>query len=262
MRIVSLACSNTEIVHALGRAHDLVAVDDHSDHPHDVIRDLPRVGPELEIDIEAVTELAPDLVLASLTVPGHEEVVEGLERAGLPYLAPEPVSLQDVFRDIRTVATVLGEETRGREVVEEMMEGIQEVVARSGPLLPPFPSVLIQWWPKPVIAPGRQSWVQDLFDLVGLGNPLGTERVKSRPLSRDEVARMDPDAIVLSWCGVDPADYRPDVVYETPEWSDVPAIRNGEVHCVPEAYLGRPGPRLVEGALALLQVKRSLEETS
>ena len=80
MRIVSLACSNTEIVWALGRADLLVGVDDHSDWPEEVVGPLPKVGPDLEIDVDKVAALEPDLVLATLTVPGHEKVVE--RRAG------------------------------------------------------------------------------------------------------------------------------------------------------------------------------------
>ena len=47
--MVSLACSNTEIVCALGCAEMLVGVDDHSDHPPEVVRALPRVGPDLGV---------------------------------------------------------------------------------------------------------------------------------------------------------------------------------------------------------------------
>ena len=89
MRIVSLTCSNTEIVWALGAADWLVGVDDHSDFPAEVVSRLPRVGPDLDIDVERVRALAPDLVLASLTVPGHERIVERLQRARLPFLATE-----------------------------------------------------------------------------------------------------------------------------------------------------------------------------
>ena len=59
MRIVSLACSNTEIVHALGCAAMLVGVDDHSDWPEEVVGPLPRLGPDLDIDVDAVAALQP-----------------------------------------------------------------------------------------------------------------------------------------------------------------------------------------------------------
>ena len=108
MRIVSLACSNTEIVHALGCGDLLVGVDDHSDWPPELVDPLPKVGPDLDIDVERVAALEPDLVLATLTVPGHESVVERVEAAGLPFIAPEPVSISDIYRDIREIGGLLG----------------------------------------------------------------------------------------------------------------------------------------------------------
>lgn len=253
LRVVSLACSNTEIVCALGCAELLVGVDSHSDRPAEVIAELPRVGPDLQIDVEAVCDLAPDLVLASLTVPGHERVVAELEAAGLEVLAPEPVSLADVYASIREIAHALGVPERGEALIGELRAELIE--AYGGAFRP---SILVQWWNRPTIAPGRLSWVHDLLTLVGARNPLGDETVKSRPLTDDEVAALNPDAIVVSWCGVDPRKYRPEVVRRNPAWSGVRAVRRGTVFCVPEAYLGRPGPGLVDGYRALLEVVKQV----
>ena len=72
--------------------------------------------------------------------------------------------------------------------------------------------VLVEWWPKPVIAPGRDSWVTDLLAAAGGLNPLADRPVKSTPLGDDELRALDPEAVVISWCGVRPEKYRPDVV--------------------------------------------------
>lgn len=246
MRVISLACSNTEIVCALGCADLLVGVDSHSDRPADVVEALPRVGPDLEVDVDAVADLEPDLVLASLTVPGHERVVAGLEEAGLEYLAPEPVSLNDVYASVREIARALGVPERGEALIREMRS---EFVDRGSARV--RPQIVVQWWPRPTVAPGARSWVTDLLRLVGAENPFGGEPVKSRPVSDDELAALDPDALVLSWCGVRPEKVRADVVLNNPALQGVKAVRNAQVYCVPEAYLGRPGPRLVGGYRAL-----------
>lgn len=253
MRIVSLACSNTEIVHALGRAHLLVGVDDHSDWPPEVVDPLPKVGPDLDIDVEKVAALEPDLVLATLTVPGHEKVVERLDAAGLPWIAPEPVSLADVYRDIRDIGARIDAVEQADRVVASMKAELD-----APPSPDDAPSILVQWWPKPVITPGNRSWVVDVLAAAGARATLGHEDVKSRPMTDDEVAEAAPDAVVLSWCGVDPAKYRPDVVLRNATWQDLEFVRRGRVHCVGEPFLGRPGPRLVEGARLLRAVVAEL----
>jgi iron complex transport system substrate-binding protein len=252
VRVVSLTCSNTEIVCALGCGDHLVGVDDHTDFPEEVIRGLPRVGPDLGIDIERVAELEPDLVLASLTVPGHERIVDGLARAGLPFIAPEPVSVADVYADIRLIAERLDVKARGERLITEMRRELEMPAVL--PSASEKPRVLVEWWPKPVIVPGRDSWVNQLLDVLGGVNPLGGRAVKSQPITDDEALELRPDAVVISWCGVPFEKYRPDVVYRRPAWQALPALERGRVYCVPEAYLGRPGPRLVEGHRALRRI--------
>ena len=249
MRVVSLVCSNTEIICALGCADLLVGVDDHSDFPAEVVSNLPRVGPDLQIDVDAVLNLEPDLVLASLTVPGHEKVVEALEGVGLETLVLEPITLNDVYANIREIAHALGVAERGETLVREMQS---ELVDRGSAAIKP--RVLVQWWNRPTIAPGALSWVTDLLELVGAENPIGRERVKSRPISDDELAFLNPDVVVVSWCGVKPEKYRPEVVARNPVWQNVEAVKRGHIFTVPEAYLGRPGPRLVEGYRAFAEI--------
>lgn len=255
MRIVALTCSNTEIVCALGCGHFLVGVDSHSDYPADIVSQLPRVGRDLDIEISKVESLKPDLVLASLTVPGHEQVIEGLAAAGLEYVAPEPTSLDDVYADIRLVGDLLGVPERADRVVAEMQAAIsgEEPPAREA-------SLLVQWWPKPVIAPGRLSWVNDLIFAAGAVNPLADREEKSAPLTDADVGDLDPDAVILSWCGVKLEKYRPDVVYRNPTWSNSTFVKNKAVYPISEEFLGRPSPRLVEGYRQLRQVVRAISE--
>ncbi len=256
MRVVSLACSNTEILCELGLASCLVGVDDHSDFPAEVVDGLPRVGPDLSPDIEKVAALEPDLVLASLTVPGHEVVIEKLQAAALPFLAPEPTSIGDVLESITQIAEHLGHPAEGAALIARLRDALEP---GSHPYENP-PSVLVQWWPKPVIAPGRRSWTHDLIVAAGGSNPLANEEVKSRPLTDNEVRELDPDAIVLSWCGIKTDKIRPELIYENPAWKDLAALRKKRVFVVPEAILGRPSPRLVEGLEALRAIIGRLGE--
>ncbi len=250
MRLVSLTCSNTEIVWALGCLDFLVGVDSNSDFPAQVAQ-IPRVGPDLQIDLDKVAALRPDLVLASLSVPGMERVVEGLARRHIPHIVLDPQTLQDVYNDITRVAGLLGVEQQGQHVVRAM----RWTIAQARGSLPHWvrsPKVMVEWWPKPIIAAGKHSWVTQMLEVLGAENAFAHLPVRSRPLTPTEVEEAQPDLITVSWCGV--KKLRPEVVLGRK--LSIPALLHGQVYALEEAYLGRPGPRLAEGVrklAALLQ---------
>jgi iron complex transport system substrate-binding protein len=256
VRIVTLACSNTEIVCALGCADQLVGVDEHSDYPETVVAKLPKVGPDLGVDVAKVAALKPDLVIASLTVPGHERIVEDLEKAGLPVVALEPVSIADVHANVCTIASLLGIPERGAALAEQMDRDIPAPLA--GEDANSRPRILVEWWPRPVICPTRGSWVNQLLASAGAVNPLSDREGKSETVSVELANELAPDAVVISWCGIKTEKYRPSVVYDRPGWESIPAVRNRRVYCVPEAYLGRPGPRLIDGYRAFKRIANEL----
>lgn len=244
MRIVSHSCSNTEIVCALGCADWLVGVDDHSDYPPDTVENLPRVGADLDVDPEAVKALKPDLIIASDTVPGHDKVIENLRQTGIPMLVTAPRCLDDVAGDIQRVADALDLPERGRQLAAEFRSELQKHTTE-----PPVtrPKVLVEWWPKPVIAPGRQSWVTELLERAGGINPWAEEDCQSREISTSEARDVDPHYIVMAWCGVPEKNYRPHIVSRRDGWQDITAVKQQRIVAISEAYLGRPGPRLITG---------------
>lgn len=246
MRIVSHTCSNTEIVCALGAADLLVGVDADSDHPAEIVAGLPKLGRDLSLDIAAIVALKPDLVLTSRTLPGHDPLVQALEAAGLRTLVCEPLRLADVYTDIARIAEAIGCAEEGERLVARLREEL-----KPRPLRGRRPRLLLEWWPKPVITPTRDSWATELIELAGGENPWGQRPGKSTPLSDAEIFEAAPEIVVMSWCGVKVENYRAGLVRRRPGWQEVPAVRSGQIHAISEEFLGRPGPRLVQGYQAL-----------
>ncbi len=245
-RVLSHTCSNTEIVCALGCADLIVGIDTDSDHPPEVVTHIPKLGRDLDLDVEAAIALQPDLVLTSLTVPGHERIVEALQAAGLRCIVIDPLSLDDVFGSIRVIAEALDVPERGAALVAQMQAAMPQVAPAMD-----APRVLVEWWPKPVIGAARQSWVHDLIERAGGRNLLADHELKSATLEVTEAQRLAPEIVVMSWCGVKEEKYRAEVVLRREGWENIPAVRGERVHPITEAFLGRPGPRLVEGYRAL-----------
>lgn len=248
LRIASLTCSNTEILAALGWADALCAVDSHSDFPADPLQGLPRLGPDLDIDMEALVRSRPDLVLASHSVPGMEKVTAALEKTGLPFLLLDPTSWQGVLDSIRTVAEHLDIAAAGEEAIANMQGKVQEL-KNSLPSWATPPKVLVEWWPRPVIVATRDSWITDMLHLLGAENAFVHLSTRSSPVTTEQVLEARPDLLVCSWCGV--KKLRPEVIQSRAGWQDLPAVQHRRVFAIPESGLGRPGPRLLEGMVQL-----------
>ncbi|MCR9092009.1 helical backbone metal receptor [Algiphilus sp.] len=241
MKLIAHTASNTEIVCALGMAHTLIGVDADSDYPPEVVNGLPKLGRDLAFDAAAVAALKPDLVLTSLTVPGHEKVVAELRATGIPVFVADPVSLSDVYADIRAIAGHLDAAAAGEALIASM-QAAMPTCADTPPV-----RIGIEWWPKPAIVATGRSWINDLLQRAGASNPWAHRTEKSAAVTPEEAVAAQPEAMVISWCGVDEANYRVDKVLNRPGWATVPAVRHQHVYPITEAHLGRPGPRLVEG---------------
>ncbi len=243
MRIVSLCPSNTEIVWALGAAHQLVGLDRSSDFPAEVVS-LPRVGPDIEIDVEAVARLRPDLVLSSLSVPGMERNVAALDAAGIPHVVIDTQSLDGVFANVMLVGRLLGLGGQAAAVVAGMQARLEAVRAD---VLPSRPSVFLEWWPRPVIVPGARCWTTEMIHIAGGRSAFGHLDVRSTPIEADRVIEAAPDVLLTVWCGVPHERQRPERLSDREGWGAIPGVAAGRVWAAEEVYFGRPGPRLVAG---------------
>lgn len=252
LRIVSLCPSNTEITHALGLTESLVGVDDFSDWPP-AVRTLPRVGPDQSVDIDRVAALEPDLVLASLSVPGMEKNVEALAARGLPHIVLDPSGLETIWADIQRVADRLGVPERGVQTVAALRARVEAVKAATHRKH----KLYWEWWPKPIYTPGRTNWLTELSEAVGCTNIFADYDVPNVRVDDPlEVVRRAPDVILLAWTGAK----RPDTahVYRRPGWDALPAVRDQRVFVMEEGLFNRPSPRLVDGLEHLWGVIRDI----
>ncbi|MUK88772.1 ABC transporter substrate-binding protein [Ornithinibacillus sp. L9] len=255
MRVVSLCPSNTEIVAYLGKTDCLVGVDNYSDWP-DAVRNLPRVGPDLSIDMDKVAQLQPDLVLASLSVPGMEKNIEALEEKKLPFLVLNPNSLSEIAEDIRMVGIALGYADLGEEKAHEFLQEIENVKHRTSNN-DRTPSLYWEWWPKPIFTPGRLNWLTEISQLAGAKNIFEDQPVASFQTDWDDVKNRNPEHICMVWVGVKEEKMNPELLKKRPGWNEMQAIQTGKIHMLEESLYCRPSPRLLEGLKKLVDVLES-----
>jgi len=243
-RIVSVSPSNTEILHALGLGRRIVGVDRWSDYPPRVQK-LPRVGSDLHVDVERVVDLRPDLVLASLHVPGMEDNLPAFEAAGVAYLAVGGVGLDGVWEDMRLIGRYLDREARAEALISRTRARMASIAAGvTGRQR--RPRVHWEWSAHPFVA-GKRSWITELLEMVGADNVYADLDVESVRVAPDDAIGRQPEVVVACWCGIRKLPSVERVLNRPGGWQATPAFRDRRVAVLSEAYFGRPGPRLALG---------------
>jgi iron complex transport system substrate-binding protein len=245
MRLISICPSNTELLAYLGLESKLVAIDDYSDWPKQ-IRHLPRLGPDLSIDMDKLEQYQPDLVLASLSVPGMERNIEELVKRKIPHIVLNPQSLEDIAANLLYVGEQTGYPEKAREIVTAYREFISTYKKLSAEIKNKT-TLYWEWWPKPIFSPGGVNWLTELSTLAGGENIFHDVDVASHQTDWDDIVRRNPEHICLVWVGIQQDKMKPELVMKRPDSKHVAAVSNNQIHVLDEPLYCRPSPRLLLG---------------
>ncbi|MGZ4134253.1 MAG: ABC transporter substrate-binding protein [Tumebacillaceae bacterium] len=252
-RIVSICPSNTELLDALDLMAFVVGVDDYSDWPAEKVKDLPKLGPDLNIDMDKLQALQPDLVIASLSVPGMEKNVERLEALGIRTLVLNPKSIEDIYADIRTLGVACHVQERADALVAQLQAKVADIQARVQQRTH-TPKLYWEWWPRPIFTPGQLNWLTPISELAGAQNVFYDKPGDSYTATHEEVIERAPDHMFAVWCGVHADKVKPTMITEREGYAAIPAVQRGQVLVLEEGMYCRPSQRLFEGLEELVKI--------
>jgi iron complex transport system substrate-binding protein len=241
-RVLSLQPSATLILAELGMLGRIVAC---TRYCIEVCPEVKGVNPAIVADswtikTPAIAAAKPDVVIAS--VPYQEQSVAEILRAGIPFLALAPHSLDNIYRDIAAIAGIMGVPEKGKEIITRMQSEIEAI--RSQSQAASRLRVYCEEWGKPLIA--SQPWVAELVEAAG-GEFVAAP---GKQISAEAVAALEPELIIASWCGA--GDRVPlEKIVRDRGWGDLPAVRHGRVACIADELLNTPAPSLIKGLHAL-----------
>lgn len=240
-RIVALAPSLTEIVFSLGLGDRLVGVTKFSSYPPEA-EQKPKVGSYVNVNIEKIISLSPDLILG--TVDGNQpEKVALLEQAGLPVFIVNPRTIREIIDTVATVGRLCGVSERATALADNLSSKVDEIVTRTESL--PRPLVFLQINPKPIMSINRNTFLHDLIQLAGGRNMAADEPITYPRISIEEVIQRGPEVILVSSMerGGDFEAAR----QQWMRWPLIPAVRNNRVHLIDSDLMDRPAPRVIQG---------------
>jgi iron complex transport system substrate-binding protein len=240
-RIVSVLPSLTESVCALGACERLVGVDRYSNWPVSV-KKLPQVGGGLDLNIEAIVRLKPDVVLAATSSRAGER----LEALGIKVLMFEPASHDQVKNSLRQLDALLA-----TNQANALWKKVEEDFAQAAKLLPPSAQGAKVYFEvdRTPYAASEASFIGQTLAKLGLKNIVSAQLGAFPKINPEFVVQQQPDVIVLS-------ERHAAELPQRPGWKQLKALQSKAV-CELTALEGdvvvRSGPRLGEGAKLLAQ---------
>ena len=253
-RIVSLIPAVTEMIYAMGDGSRVAAVSNFDHFPADVDR-LPRVGGLLDPSVERILAIKPDLVIVYAT---QKELIERLDRAGIPYFSYQHRALADIMTTIRAVGARIGSAARGEAVAAEMDRTLAGIRAKTANL--PHPATLLVFERDPgslrnVYASGGYGFLHDMLEIAGGRNVFAGMKQQAVQASTEMLLTSKPDVIVELRYG--DSLKNADIARELRAWdalASIPAVRTHRVSVLTGDEFVVPGPRVVEATLKLARV--------
>jgi len=241
VRIISFAPSITEILYFLGVQERIVGVTQYSYYPPEA--DLkPKIGSYININMEKVLSLGPDLVIATKDGnPPH--VVDALEAVRIPVYVINPRSLDEIVLTIKKLSELLGVSKEAEAKIATLTERIQRI--RSLPKLNRAPKVFLQINLKPVMTVGKDTLHQDIISVAGGKNIFEDSLTPYPRVSIEEVIRRSPEVIFIS--SMERKGEFEEAKKEWMKWDSLPAVKQNRIFMVDSDLIDRPTPRAVDG---------------
>jgi iron complex transport system substrate-binding protein len=243
-RIVSVSPSTTEALFAIGDADHVVGRSRYCDYPPDALK-LPVVGGFVDVDLEAILELAPDLVVGTLG-PSSVRLADKLGARGIATWFPETDSIAAIDQMIAGLGRRTGHASDAARLTAEVdsrVQAVQRSVAAE-----PAPRVLLVLDVSPVVSAGPKSFADELIALARAVNVI-SEGPAWQTVGLERVAELGPDVVVDASTGHTGGPSR--ITPGAPGWAGVKAVREGRVVALEDERAVRPGPRVAEGLAAL-----------
>ncbi len=244
-RIVSLSPSITEILFALGAGNQVVGVTTYCEYPPEA-KAKPKVGGFTNQNLEAIIHQKPDLVILNPN-SGTKFTYERLKQIGIEALVVPLYSWNDLLETIKQIGEAVGHPKETEELRNQFLKISKQIRIRS--VNRPRKKVVLVNWHSPIIAAAGGTIEGNLIKLAGGENIIASGPLHYIQLSAEALFAQDPDLIIdASRMGKKTSfeQQREMVKKFWHQYSELRAVKSGEVYVFKDDVYSVPGPRTIQ----------------
>ena len=257
MRIVCVSKQLNEMIYALGKFHDVVAVDLSSTYP-DSAKLLPTVGYHRALSAEGIISMKPDLVMHDFDM-GPANVLPQLEKSGLNikgYKGGRSIDSAKIL--ITELGKFFGVEAKADSVNKKLDADIARAKAELEKMnIKDTPSVMVIQFGRAnnnyFVMSGRGGVPDKMIELAG-GKVAHYDAKGARQISAEAIAVANPDIVVATDFGFDRMGSMDKFITEIPGVALTNAGKNKRIIRFEEHDMVYFGPRTGENILKLMNL--------
>ncbi|MES2062115.1 MAG: cobalamin-binding protein [Bacteroidota bacterium] len=188
-RIISIVPSQTELLFELGLEDQIVGVTKFCIHPADKVKQIAKIGGTKQLNIQAVHNLQPQLIIANKEENEQSQIEELMQH--YPVWISDIQNLPAALDMITKVGEITGTETKAGSLVNKIAQQFHL-------LQPAQPKLRVMYliWRKPYMAVGHGTFINSMLQLCGFENAVNTQRYPE--LNTDDIVAAKPDVVLLS----------------------------------------------------------------
>ncbi len=242
MKVVSCAPNITEMMYDLGAGDKLVGRSDYCDYPAEAL-DVASVGAIDNPDLEMIIALEPDVVIATTF---SEENIQKLKDVGIPVIVlKEETTLDGVYVMLTDMGLILNRNQEAASCINDMKQTITDVQTTVEGLDKPTVYYVVGYGEYGDYTAGGDTFTGEMLSLAG-GDNIAKD-ISGWSITLEEIIEKDPDIIIIS-------EYMKDDFVSSPNYSELTAVKNGQVYSMDVNMLERQGYRNAQGIRELAEI--------
>ena len=191
IRVITLSPHLAEMLFNLGALNTLVGVSAYTDFPEE-LKNLPNIGDAFVLDIEKITILEPDIILAWESGTPRN-IVDELVNLGFKVKIIKSKTLEDIASSILLLGDVVGKKNEAKKIANEFKTSIKylkDTFQKKKKL-----KVFFQIDEKPIFTIGGSHFISEVIDICGGINIFSDVKQTAPSISEESVVSRDPEVI-------------------------------------------------------------------